>query len=69
MNNNYFEKCQLLMNKLSKQNKQMIKLQVDFADLEEENEKLKQQNYKLIRLIEDLGHEEMERQMEEILND
>lgn len=30
------------MDKLSKQNKQMIKLQVDFADLKEENEQLKQ---------------------------
>lgn len=38
-------------------------------ELSEENEQLKQQNYKLIKLIEDLGHEEMERQMDVILND
>jgi regulator of replication initiation timing len=44
MNDNYFEKCQLLMNKISKQNKQIIKLQLDFADLKKENEELKQRN-------------------------
>ena len=32
------------MNKISKQNKQMIKLQLDFADLKKENEELKQRN-------------------------
>lgn len=41
MNNDYFEKCHLLMNELSKQNKQMKKLQVDFVDLERENKELK----------------------------
>lgn len=35
----------------------------------EENEKLKKQNNDLIKLINDLGSEEMDRQMEEILND
>ena len=35
----------------------------------EENEKLKKQNNGLIKLINDLGSEEMDRQMEEILND
>ena len=43
MNDNYFEKCHVLMDKLSKQNKQMIKLQLDNVDLQEENEQLKQQ--------------------------
>ena len=47
MNNNYFEKCHVLMNKLSKQNKQMIKLQLDFVDLKEENEQLKKELNKL----------------------
>lgn len=35
----------------------------------EENEKLKKENNDLIKLINDLGSEEMDRQMEEILND
>lgn len=35
----------------------------------EESEDSRKENYKLIRLIEDLGHEEMERQMDVILSD
>lgn len=38
-------------------------------ELYDENLQLKQQNDKLIRLIDDLDHEEMDRQMQEILNE
>ena len=38
-------------------------------EINDENEKLKKQNNDLIKLINDLGSEEMDRQMEEILND
>ena len=38
-------------------------------ELNDENEQLKQENNDLIKLINDLGSEEMDRQMEEILND
>lgn len=41
MNDNYFEKCHSLMNRLSKQNKQIVKLKVDFTDLKKENKQLK----------------------------
>ena len=41
----------------------------EILKLEKENEQLKQENNDLIRLINDLGSEEMDRQMEEILND
>ena len=41
----------------------------EIVDLLNENEKLKKENNDLIKLINDLGSEEMDRQMEEILND
>ena len=41
----------------------------DVLSLEKENKQLKQENYDLVKLINDLGNEEMDRQMEEILND
>ena len=41
---------------------------IDKELLDSENEKLKQENNDLIKLINDLGSEEMDRQMEEILN-
>ena len=41
----------------------------EYVDVKKENEQLKQENNALIKLINDLGSEEMDRQMEEILND
>lgn len=41
---------------------------IDKELLDSENEKLKKENNDLIKLINDLGSEEMDRQMEEILN-
>lgn len=61
MNNGYFEKCHLLMNKLSKQNKQMMKLQVDFTDLKKENNYLKEENNELKSKIKDLKFENDEK--------
>ena len=74
MNNKYFEKCHLLMNKLSKQNKQMIKLQVDFTDLKKENNYLKEENNELKSKIKDLKFENDEKyrqiiQLEQMLQD
>ena len=41
----------------------------DVLSLEKENEQLKKELYQIDKLIEDLGHEEMKRQYEEIYGD
>ena len=48
---------------------QVCTLLNEYVDVLKENEQLKQENNALIKLINDLGSEEMDRQMEEILND
>lgn len=58
------------MNKLSKQKKQMIKLQLDFVDLKKENEQLREENNELkelIKLIADADSYREENSVKEIL--
>lgn len=60
-------------NEIQKENEQLKSYNGEVEDyltrLEEKNEQLKEENNALIKLINDLGNEEMDRQMEEILND
>lgn len=66
---NEFDEVEYIMDKVAMEDRDFAEF-IDFVeDICNENEQLKQELYHIDKLIEDLGHEEMKRQYEEICGD
>lgn len=66
---NEFDEVEYIMDKVAMEDRDFAEF-IDFVeDICNENEQLKQELYHIDKLIEDLGHEEMKIQYEEICGD